>query len=216
MAVSRLDPVKKRINEIVTGLARQWPKPRIELKYRNPLELLIATILAARAPDKLVNAVTKDLFTKYRTANDYAEADQGTLEQAIRKINFYKNKALAIRECCQTLVEQYHGQVPKTMEGLVQLKGVGRKTANVILNIAYGIPAGIIVDTHMMRVSQRLGLTTHTKPDKIEQDLCQLIPQEQWSSFSMRMILHGRYCCRAAAPDCPHCTLNRSCPSSTV
>lgn len=211
----KLTPANARIPTILTGLAKMRPEVRIELEHQNPLELLIATILAAQCTDKLVNSVTTTLFKKYRTAKDYANAKQEELEREIGKINFYRNKAVMIRECCRQLVEKHGGQVPKTMEELTALTGVGRKTANVILGMCYGVP-GIVVDTHMMRVSQRLGLTTNTKPEKIEQDLCALVPKKDWIPFSMRMILHGRYTCRAKAPDCPRCLLNRLCPSSTV
>ncbi len=201
-----------RLKRILTGLQKTYPAARCELDHTNPLELLIATILSAQCTDKRVNLVTKDLFKKYRTAADYANADSATLEQDIKTTGFFRNKTKSIQACCRALVERHGGQVPRTMEELTQLGGVGRKTANVVLGTAFGINAGIVVDTHVARLSQRLGLTAQQDPERIEGELMRLVPQAQWTMFSHRLIWHGRRRCFARGPDCPNCEIARLCP----
>src|SRR5882762_2258497 len=178
--------------KIIAGLKRAYPDAHCELNFSNPLELLIATILSAQCTDKRVNLVTADLFKKYRTARDYAEAPQEVLEQEIKTTGFFRNKAKSIRTCCQALVEHHGGEVPRSMEQLITLGGVGRKTANVVLGNAFNINTGVVVDTHVARLSQRLGLTKETTPEKIEQDLMRLVPQNEWTLFSHLLIWHGR------------------------
>src|SRR5438876_9660178 len=174
---ARLD----RAGEIITGLRQTYPEAHCELDYSTPLELLIATILSAQCTDKQVNLVTADLFKKYRSAADYANAQPSELEQGIRRLGFFRNKARSIQACCRKLVERHGGEVPRTMEELVQLDGVGRKTANVVLGNAFDINVGVVVDTHVARLSERLRLTPEKTPEKIEQDLMKLVPQSQWT-----------------------------------
>lgn len=201
----------RRAREIARRLARRYPVVRIPLRHRTPLELLIATILSAQCTDARVNAVTPALFRRFRTAADFARAPRRELEALIRSTGFYRAKARAIQNCCRTLVERFGGQVPRTLEELVQLDGVGRKTANVVLS-AFGVP-GIVVDTHVRRLSRRLALTAHEDPDKIEQDLMRLLPRKEWSAFSLRLIYFGREVCTARRPQCPACPLGDLCPS---
>jgi endonuclease-3 len=201
-----------RIKKIITALDRTYPEAKCELRHSKPLELLIATILSAQCTDKRVNIVAKDLFKKYRSAADYANASLAELEQAIRTTGFFRNKAKNIRACCRKLVERHAGKVPQTMEELTQLDGVGRKTANVVLGNAFGINAGVVVDTHVARLSQRLGLTKQKDPEKIERELMQLVPQKQWTLFSHWLIWHGRRRCSARKPDCDHCEVKKLCP----
>ncbi len=205
----------KRVRSILTTLQRTYPQAHCELTYSNPLELLIATILSAQCTDSRVNEVTRSLFQRYRTAADYAHAPLSELEQAIRSTGFYRNKARNIQACCRALVERHGGQVPRTMEELTALEGVGRKTANVVLGNAFGLNEGIVVDTHVRRVAQRLGLTRQKDPDKIEQELMQKVPRDQWTQFSHWLIWHGRRRCSARKPDCPHCELRAWCPSAS-
>jgi endonuclease III len=202
--------LKTQISHILQGLDLTYPQARCSLNFKNPLELLIATILSAQCTDKRVNEVTKTLFKKYKTAGDYAQARPEILEEDIRSTGFYHNKAKNIRLCCAELVKRYQGQVPRTLEELVPLPGIGRKTANVVLGNAYGIP-GIVVDTHVGRVSQRLGLTSEKDPVKIEFALMPLIPREKWIIFSHQLIQHGRSLCAARAPKCPVCFLRPWC-----
>jgi endonuclease-3 len=176
--------------------------------------LLIATILSARCTDKQVNLVTPRLFKKYRRAADYAQADLKELEQDLRSLGFYRNKAKSIQACCRTLVEQHNGAVPRTMEELVQLNGVGRKTANVVLGNAFQINSGIVVDTHVARLAQRLGLTNKKAPEDIELDLQKHVPQDQWTMFSHWLIWHGRRRCSARKPDCANCEIRDLCPAT--
>jgi len=204
----------KRVRSILTTLQRTYPQAHCELTYSNPLELLIATILSAQCTDSRVNEVTRSLFQRYRTAADYARAPLSELEQAIRSTGFYRNKARNIQACCRALVERHGGQVPRTMEELTALDGVGRKTANVVLGNAFGLNEGIVVDTHVRRVAQRLGLTRQKDPDKIEQELMQQVPRDLWTQFSHWLIWHGRRRCHARKPDCPHCELREWCPSA--
>jgi endonuclease-3 len=199
---------------VVARLKAEYPDARTELDWKSPLELLVATVLSAQTTDVQVNRVTQGLFAKYRTAEDYANADPSELEEDIRPTGFYRNKARSLRNMAGALVEEHGGEVPNTMQELVALPGVGRKTANVVLGNAFGVDEGIVVDTHVRRVSGRLGLTENTDPVKIEQDLMEVIPEEDWTVFSHLLILHGRRTCKARKPDCPNCTLNDICPSA--
>ena len=203
-----------RLRKIVAGLKKAYPDAHCELNYANPLELLVATILSARCTDKQVNIVTADLFKKYRSAADYAQAGPAALAEDIKRIGLFRNKAKNIQGCCRALCERHAGQVPPTMAELIQLDGVGRKTANVVLGNAFGLNAGIVVDTHVVRLSERLGLTTEKEPEKIEQDLMKLAPQEQWTLFSHWLIWHGRRRCFARKPECGQCEIKPLCPSA--
>jgi endonuclease III len=199
---------------VVLRLKAEYPDARTELDWKNPLELLVATMLSAQTTDVQVNRVTQTLFAKYRTAEDYAHADPTELEEDIRPTGFYRNKASSLRNMAGALVEEHEGEVPGTMQELVALPGVGRKTANVVLGNAFGVDEGIVVDTHVRRVSGRLGLTENKDPVKIEQDLMKVVPEEDWTVFSHLLILHGRRTCKARKPDCPNCILNDICPSA--
>lgn len=203
-----------RSKKIVAILHKTYPKPKTALGFSNPLQLLIATILSAQCTDVRVNLVTPALFKKYRTAEDFANAKQEELEQDIRSTGFFRNKAKSIITCCKTIMAKHGGKVPKTMEELVELGGVGRKTANCVLGGAYGISSGVVVDTHVRRVSQRLGLTPNDDPEKIEIDLMQLVPQVDWYAFGNMLIWHGRKICDARKPDCLNCPLQKLCPSA--
>jgi endonuclease-3 len=183
------------------------------LNYSNPLELLIATILSAQTTDKQVNLVTPELFKRYRTAADYANADPAAIEKEIGRLGFFRSKTRNLQACCRALVEQHGGKVPATMEELTQLAGVGRKTANVVLGNAFNINEGIVVDTHVARLSQRLGFTSQDAPEKIEADLIKLVPREKWTLFSHLLIWHGRRRCYARNPDCENCEVLKLCPS---
>ncbi len=200
----------KKVNEIIKILSKEIPDSKIALRFSNPLELLIATILSAQCTDVKVNQVTKDLFDKYRSAKDYAEASLTGLEEDIRPTGFYRNKARSIQKCCQELLARFGGSVPNTLEELITLPGVGRKTANVVLGNAFGIP-GIAVDTHVQRVSQRIGLTKNEDPAKIEFDLMEIVPKEEWTRFSNLLIWHGRRICTARNPLCPKCPILNWC-----
>jgi len=186
------------------------PVPQVELRHRTALQLLIATILSAQCTDQRVNQVTPALFRRYRTAADYAAADHPELQGLIKSTGFFKSKARNIIGCCRALLERFHGEVPDTMEALVTLPGVGRKTANVVLGNHFGKPA-IIVDTHVKRVSQRLGLSASGDPERIELDLQRVLPPDEWTAGSQRLLLHGRYVCLARAPKCPACGIYRLC-----
>lgn len=212
IAVARPAETKQRARKIVAALRREYPEATCALEFRTPLELLIATILSAQCTDARVNQVTKDLFQKYRTAADYARAPLEQLERDIQSTGFYRNKAKNIVGCCRVLEERYGGDVPKEMEALVELPGVGRKTANVVLGTAYGIPSGIVVDTHVARLSRRMGLSTQKDPEKIEHDLMALIPRAEWVAFGHRMIHHGRRVCTARNPQCDACPVRPFCP----
>ena len=201
---------QKRVREIIKILSKEIPDSTIALKFSNPLELLIATILSAQCTDVKVNQVTADLFKKHRSARDYAESSLAKLEEEIRPTGFYRNKAKSIQKCCQELGKRFGGEVPKTLEDLVTLPGVGRKTANVILGNAFGIP-GIAVDTHVHRVSQRIGLTKNDDPVKIEFDLMEIVPKEEWTHFSSLLIWHGRKTCVARKPLCGICPIRKWC-----
>jgi endonuclease-3 len=201
---------------VISRLKAEYPDATTELDWTNPLELLVATILSAQTTDVRVNAVTKTLFEKYRTAADYAEADPAELEEDIRPTGFYRNKGRSLRGMAGALVEEHGGEVPRTMPELVALPGVGRKTANVVLGNAFGIDEGIVVDTHVRRLSNRLGLTEKQDPEKIERDLMEVVPKENWTVFSHLLILHGRRVCKARNPDHPNCILNDVCPSADL
>ncbi|HEX5397974.1 MAG TPA: endonuclease III [Verrucomicrobiae bacterium] len=204
------------MNKIIAGLRKTYPEAHCELIHANPLELLIATILSAQCTDKRVNMVTRTLFAKYRTAGDFAEADPPKLETDIRSTGFFKNKARNIKLACLAIAHNYDGRVPQTMEELIQLPGVGRKTANVVLGNAFGINQGVVVDTHVGRLSRRLGLTRETTPEKIERDLMMLVPRPQWTLFSHWLIWHGRRRCFARKPDCANCEIQNLCPKVDV
>ncbi len=211
---TKLAAPQKRITPILQHLARTYPHAHCTLEFRNPLELLVATILSAQCTDVLVNKVTPALFTKYRSAQDYAKAELTELAGNIARVNFYRNKAKSIKLACQAIVERFGGKVPNRMDDLLTLQGVARKTANVVLGNAFGVQAGIVVDTHVMRLSQRLGLSQQTDREKIEQDLMRLVPQPQWTRFAHLMIAHGRTLCKAPTPLCRQCPLGkRLCPS---
>jgi endonuclease-3 len=201
---------QRRVSEIIKILSEEIPDSRIALRFSDPLELLIATILSAQCTDVKVNQVTADLFKKYHSAKDYAESNLVTLEEEIRPTGFYRNKAKSIQRCGQELVKRFGGEVPKTLEELVTLPGVGRKTANVILGNTFGIP-GIVVDTHVHRVSQRIGLTKNDDPVKIEFDLMKIVPKEEWTHFSNLLVWHGRRICVARKPLCEQCPIRKLC-----
>ena len=201
---------RKRVKEIIKILSKEIPDSAIALRFSSPLELLIATILSAQCTDVKVNQVTADLFKKYRTADHYAKAGLSELEECIRPTGFYRNKAKALQKCCQELVARFGGGVPKTLEELVTLPGVGRKTANVVLGNAFGVP-GIVVDTHVHRVSRRIGLTRKDDPVKIEFDLMEVVPKEEWTHFSNLLVWHGRRTCVARKPLCEKCPIRRLC-----
>ena len=203
-----------RLKKIIAALQKTYPDAHCELNYSNPLELLIATILSAQCTDKRVNLVTAELFRKYCSAADYANARPAELERDIKSAGFYRNKTKNIRACCRKLAERHGGQVPRTLEELTQLDGVGRKTANVVLGNAFHVNAGVVVDTHVARLARRLGLTRENDPEKIERDLMKLVPREQWTMFSHWLIWHGRRRCYARNPDCPDCEIKKLCPSA--
>jgi endonuclease-3 len=202
-----------RVQQILRALDRAYPNAQCALLHDNPLELLIATILSAQCTDERVNRVTRDLFRKYRTALDYVRAPREALEADIRSTGFYRNKAKSIQGACAMIHEKSGGKVPDTMEALLELPGVARKTANVVLGVAYGRAEGIVVDTHVFRVSRRLDLTHSETPEAVERDLMRRIPRNRWILFSHQMILHGRTTCRARRPLCPACPLEKICES---
>jgi endonuclease-3 len=205
---------QERVDEILVRLKRMYPKAACSLDFTNPFELLIATMLSAQSTDVRVNIVTKTLFRKYPNAQAFANAKQPEMERDVRQTGFFRNKAKAVIAASKAIVEKHGGETPRTMEELTALPGVGRKTANVVLSNAFNSPVGIVVDTHVTRVSGRLGLTANADAEKIEQDLMKLIPPKQWTSFSHRVILHGRQICVARKPKCAQCDLNDVCPSA--
>ena len=209
-----MTPSAAPASEVIVRLKAEYPDARTELDWSNPLELLVATILSAQTTDVQVNRVTESLFSKYRTAEDYADSTPDELEEDIRPTGFYRNKARSLRGMASALVEEHGGEVPRTMSELVALPGVGRKTANVVLGNAFDTNEGIVVDTHVRRVSGRLGLTESSDPVKIEQELMRSVPERDWTIFSHLLILHGRRTCKARKPDCPNCILNDICPSA--
>ena len=201
-----------RVGKITAGLKQAYPDAHCELDHRTPLELLVATILSAQCTDKRVNLVTPALFKKYRNAAAYVAAPKAELEEAIKTTGFFRNKAKSLKTACANLVEKHGGEVPKTMEELTALGGVGRKTANVVLGNAFHINSGVVVDTHVSRLSQRLGITREKTPEKIEQELMKLVPRTDWTLFSHLLIWHGRRRCFARNPDCPGCEVRDLCP----
>lgn len=203
-----------RVLEIIDLLEKEFPKAKITLNHTNPLELLVATILSAQCTDERVNIVTKSLFKKYRKAEDYADADLAELEQNIKSTGFYRNKAKNIKKAGEMLVQKFHSRVPKTMNEMLELPGVARKTANIVLQNAFGVVEGIAVDTHVRRVSARLGLTTNEDQDKIEQDLLRIVPRDKWMRITDLLIFLGRRVCTAKKPKCDICILNKLCPSA--
>ena len=205
---------RKRVLEIIRLLEREYSDAKVALHYADPLELLIAAILSAQTTDERVNIVTKSLFKKYRKPEDYAKADVHELEELIRSTGFYHNKAKNIKKTGEMLVERFGSQVPKTMEEMVELPGVARKTANIVLQNAYGVVEGVAVDTHVRRVSGRLGLTQYQDPKKIEQDLMRIVPKEKWERIADLLIILGRRICTAKKPKCEICVLNKICPSA--
>ncbi len=205
---------KARITRIIELLEKEFPDAKIALHYTNPLELLIATILSAQCTDERVNIATKTLFEKYRKAKDYADAGLKELEQDIKSTGFYHNKARNMKKCCKMLVEIFDSHVPRTMAEMLELPGVARKTANIVLQNAYGVVEGIAIDTHVRRVSARLGLTENEDPGKIEQDLMRIVPKDKWMRIADLLIFLGRRVCAARKPKCEACVLNRICPSA--
>src|SRR6516225_4845509 len=205
-----------RTQKIISALKRVYPDAHCELDHVNPLQLLIATILSAQCTDKRVNMVTAELFKKYRSAKDFAAAEISELETDIRSTGFYKSKAKNIKACCAALMEKFGGEVPRTMDELHALAGVGRKTANVVLGNAFGINVGVVVDTHVTRLANRLGLAKGTDAVKLEQDLMKLVPQNDWCLFSHWLIWHGRRRCDARKPDCANCEIKKFCPQIGV
>jgi endonuclease-3 len=205
------DANPKRVAAILAGLDAAYPAASCELRHGNPFQLLIATILSAQCTDVRVNAVTKTLFAKYRTPEDFAYASPAEIEQEVRSTGFFRNKAKSIIGASKAIVETFGGQVPRTMEEILTLPGVARKTGNVVLGTAYGIASGVVVDTHVIRISRRLGLSKHEDPKKIEQDLMGLLPREKWILFSHQIIWHGRRVCYARKPNCRECNLEALC-----
>lgn len=204
------------VKEIIVLLEKEYPGAKIALKFSNPLELLVATILSAQCTDVLVNRVTENLFLKYRTIEDYARASLPVFEQDIRSTGFYHNKAKNIINACKIIKQKFKGQVPKTMEELITLSGVARKTANIVLSNGYGVVVGIAVDTHVRRLAQRLGLTKNSQPEKIETDLMKIVPEDKWFKFSYLLIEHGRKICKASKPNHANCLLRNICPSKDI
>jgi endonuclease-3 len=208
-----LEP-KPRALKVIELLEKEHADAKIALHYSNPLELLVATMLSAQSTDETINKVTKTLFKKYTKPEDYANVDLKELEQDIRSTGFYHNKAKNLQNAAKMLVDKYNSQVPKTMEELVKLPGVARKTANIVLTNAFGVVAGVAVDTHVRRLAQRLGLSENKDPNKIEQDLMSIVPKEKWMRLTDLLIFHGRRVCTAKKPNCAGCVLNKICPSA--
>ncbi len=207
---------KQRTKKIINLLRKAYPDVKCSLNFANPLELLIATILSAQCTDERVNLVTADLFRKYRQPEDYLGVPITELEQDIRSTGFYRNKAKSIQGACKLIVEQFGGQVPETFDELLTLPGVARKTANVVMGNAFGVASGVVVDTHVSRLTQLLKLTEQTTPEKIEQDLIERVPKKDWLDFSHLLIYHGRAVCIARRPQCDRCVLEKLCPSSLL
>jgi endonuclease-3 len=203
---------KRHAAQVVRRLNATYPEAACALNFSSPLELLVATILSAQCTDTRVNIVTRDLFRTYRDARAYAAALPAKLERAVQSTGFFRNKAKNIQACCARLVEEHGGKVPQDLATLVALPGIGRKTANVVLGTAFGLPTGVVVDTHVTRISRRLGLTRHTDPVKIERDLMEQLPKREWIAFAHRVIAHGRQVCLARKPKCDACTLSDICP----
>ncbi len=216
MAKESVAQRKKRVADVIKVLRKTFASATTALQWSNPLELLVATILSAQCTDERVNKVTPALFARYKSAADYAVVPQETLASEVRSTGFFNNKAKNIRGACARIAQEYGGNVPQTMDELLTLPGVARKTANVVLGIAFGKCEGVVVDTHITRVSQRLKLTAHedNQGDRIEQDLQALVPREEWTFFSSALVLHGRHVCMARKPNCPGCGMNTFCPSA--
>lgn len=207
---------RDRVPLVLQHLREAYPDARYELDWETPLDLLVATILAAQCTDERVNRVTATLFKKYPTAQAYVDAATEVLEEELKPTGFYRQKTKTVKAVCQALVARFGGEVPRTMDELTSLPGVARKTANVVLNTAFDLPSGIIVDTHVARLSGRIGLSKRDKPDQIEQDLMQIVPREQWTFFGPAMVLHGRYTCVARKPRCAECRMSALCPKEGV
>jgi endonuclease-3 len=210
------NPEKERTRKIIARLKKAYPDAKCSLNHANPLELLIATILSAQCTDERVNIVTADLFRKYRSCDDYLKVPTSELQNDVRTTGFFRNKTKSIQGACKVLNEKYADRVPETMEELLELPGVARKTANVVLGNAFGIASGVVVDTHVSRLSQRLGLTENKPPEKIERDLVELVPKKDWIDFSHLLIYHGRRVCKARKPLCEKCVVEKYCPSSRL
>lgn len=215
-ALTRDAPMQERAPEIVRILSETYPDAKVALNFSNALEMLVATILSAQCTDEKVNEVTATLFQKYRTAEDYLRVPEDELKADIKPTGFFNQKAISIREACRRIVEAYGGEVPNTMEDLITLRGVARKTANIVLGNSFGIVEGVAVDTHVKRLANRLGFSEQADTDKIEQDLMRLIPRERWFDFTYVLIDHGRAICIARKPKCDECPVNHLCPSSLV
>ena len=214
--LGRDDPVEARAPEIERILSEAYPDARVALHFSNPLEMLVATILSAQCTDEKVNEVTATLFRKYRDPKDYLKVPEDELKRDIKPTGFFNQKAISIRAACQRIVEAYDGEVPDTMEGLITLRGVARKTANIVLGNAFGKVEGIAVDTHVRRLANRLGFSAESDPDKIERDLMRLIPRRRWFDFTYVLIDHGRAVCVARKPRCETCPVSPLCPASLV
>jgi len=215
-ALTRDAPIEERVPEIVRILSETYPDAKVALNFSNALEMLVATILSAQCTDEKVNEVTATLFQKYRTAEDYLRVPEDELKADIKPTGFFNQKAISIREACRRIVEAYGGEVPNTMEDLITLRGVARKTANIVLGNSFGIVEGVAVDTHVKRLANRLGFSEQADTGKIEQDLMRLIPRERWFDFTYVLIDHGRAICIARKPKCDECPVNHFCPSSLV
>ena len=209
-----MQSARERIGDIIKILRKNYPATCTALHFETPLQILVATILSAQCTDERVNRITPSLFKKYKTAGDFARARQEELELEIRSTGFFRNKAKSIMGATRVMVEKFDGKVPNTMEKMLQLPGVARKTANVVLNNAYGIVEGVVVDTHVRRLSRRLGLTSQQNPEKIEQDLMKVVPWKDWGYFPYWLVDHGRSICKSQKPDCRECFLNQLCPSA--
>jgi endonuclease-3 len=214
--LTRTSPLERRAPAVIRRLERAYPDAKVALRFSNPLEMLIATILSAQCTDQKVNEVTESLFVKYRTPEDYLRVPEDELKADIYQTGFYNQKTRSIRGACRVLVEEFDGRIPATMEEIVRLPGVARKTGNIVLGNAHNVVVGVAVDTHVKRVSRRLGFTDHTDPDKVEQDLMRVIPRPRWFPFTYVLIEHGRAVCKAPTPRCEDCPVNDLCPSSLV
>jgi len=209
-----MEPAKQRVGKIIRLLRREYPQSRTALEFKSPLQILVATILAAQCTDERVNRVTPALFQKYPTAEAFAAADRAELEAEIRPTGFFRNKAKSIIGAARKIVEDFGGRVPASMAELITLPGVARKTANIVLSSGFGIAEGIAVDTHVKRLSGRLGLSRQADPEKIEQDLLKLVPKKDWLDFNYMLVNHGRKICQARKPRCPECVIRKLCPSA--
>ena len=214
--VGRESPLEARAPVVIRRLKRAYPGATVALRFTNPLECLVATILSAQCTDERVNQVTASLFVKYRTPQDYLTVPEEELQDDVRPTGFFRNKTRSIRGACRTLIEEFGGEMPRTMAEIVRLPGVARKTGNIVLGNAHGVVEGIAVDTHVGRVARRLGFTSHEDPDKVERDLMEILPRKQWFSFTYVLIDHGRAVCQSRRPRCESCPVSDLCPSSLV